>query len=228
MNLTESTNQPALFCIHRLLPQPVLNVLSQFPGKVFVAGGFLRAVLEHQRHDGCDPTWDDLGNTDVDLFVTDLTLLGKMATILLQGSDDPFMEVSDKASTCRLLTPDRGDEVVVQIVTGWTAPTIEGILESFDFTVCQLAYGVVDGRLALLAPQYAFDHIEAKLLVYTRPTGSSGAGNSLMRAFKFSRKGYHIHPNEVISIMTHMLDTEDRNENLRVEDRVRKHLRPVY
>ena len=87
----------------------------------------------------------------------------------------------------------------VQFIHRWCFENPASVIESFDFTVCQaVVYLVpkVDGGVIRkwegTCGRSFYKDIAARRLVYTAPNRQEAAGGSMMRAFKYTRKGYYL------------------------------------
>jgi len=158
----------------RRLPKSVLEAMQASPGKVFLAGGFIRSVIANEEIN------------DVDLFATDAKEAGSLAMVLAE-QDPKRIHSTDNAFTIRGIKP------AVQIIHRWSFATPEECAESFDFTIAKAAvYWHEEKRWeSICHPDYYAD-LAAKRLVYTSPVRNEEAGGSLLRILKFYQRGYRI------------------------------------
>lgn len=88
-----------------------------------------------------------------------------------------------------------GKVTPIQFVYKWVFSSIEHILNHFDFNICKACIYFDGSEWRGLASEGFWQGVESRLLEYT---GSDLPGSSLMRAFRFTRRGYGIGP-EVVS-----------------------------
>lgn len=160
------------------LPEAVYSTLADYPGRVFLAGGSLRALQ-------CG---DEV--SDWDLFVQpDINPVGIMSTIYEKAHKPYDAKASENAITGRI--KEHGVEHTVQIITRWKFKCLREVLESFDFRMSQA--GVVVARSGLLILDWMpgfFEDCAEKRLYYTSPDRTEDPAGSLLRIIKFSRKGW--------------------------------------
>lgn len=173
--MTELRRQD-LHWILRRLPTQVVKVLKEYPGKVFLAGGFIRACVANEQV------------ADIDLFAP----TKEMADLISFKLEGHSRYVTQNAVTIRWagLTPP------VQVIHRWTYERPADLIESFDFTVAKAvvwfqadAETVKGGWFSLCHDDFYAD-LAAKRLVYTKPQRNEDAGGSLLRVLKFYQKGY--------------------------------------
>jgi hypothetical protein len=171
----------------RRTPAAVLKLLKDQPGKVFVAGGFLRACVANEQV------------SDIDLFVASKELAKVYAMVLeAKAGDGAKVYETDNAITVK------GYPIPVQIVHRWTWDSCEECISSFDFTIAMAGFWW-DADDATHAPQYRpqpgwrsicddrfYPDLAAKRLRYTSPIRNEDAGGSMLRVLKFYQCGYRI------------------------------------
>lgn len=154
-------------CVARL-PDAVVTAMTEAPGRVFVAGGFVR----------CAVTGEEIA--DVDLFVP----TSEEAAVLAAKLGGP-MALTDNATTLLGFNPP------IQIIRRWAYATAEDLIAAFDFTIAAAAvWNDGTGWRSVCHADYYAD-VAARRLVYLRLADNT-TGGSLNRAFKFARRGYHI------------------------------------
>jgi hypothetical protein len=174
-------------------PKDVRKLLTDNPGSLFLAGGFIRATIAGEK-------------------VSDIDLFGKSADDLLRIAKDLTLDrkgryfKTDNAIT--VLAPPR---IPVQFITRWLFNDPAACIASFDYTVCQAVIwaekvevnsietdenGVNKKTSRILFHSAISDHfyqdLAARRLVYTFPKRDEEAGGSFMRMVKFIKKGYNI------------------------------------
>lgn len=152
----------------RGLPQRVASLLMKEQGRVVVAGGYIRSRI----------TGEEV--KDIDLFVSSRDA-AKSAIEFLTGRK--YVE-SENAYTCL------AGDVLVQVVHRWEFPNPHVILEHFDFTIARAALWFANRAWIGLADANFYQDVAARRLNYTNPPDPE-PGGSLLRALKFSRRGYN-------------------------------------
>lgn len=161
----------------RRLPFIVRSLLQRHGVKLFLAGGYLRAVIAGERVN------------DIDLFAPSKDYAEACAKELAAG--DP------KKKPRRLLETENAYTVFckpfpMQFIHRWTFDRPEDALASFDFTVAQAAiWWDATSWHSLCGPRFYAD-LAAKRLVYTKPQRDEAPGGSMLRVLKFYQRGYRI------------------------------------
>lgn len=160
------------------IPGAVYGTMSDYSGRLFLAGGSMRALQCREEV------------SDWDLFVhPDINPVGIMSTIYEKANKEYDAKASENAITGRI--KEHGVEHTVQIITRWKFKCLHDVLESFDFRMSQA--GVVVSRSGLLTLDWMpgfFEDCAEKRLYYTSPNRTEDPAGSLLRIIKFSRKGW--------------------------------------
>lgn len=191
MEVQAMPNHDLRFVASRI-PRDIRDLLGEHSGRLFVAGGFIRATIA-----GETPA-------DIDLFGDDKDHLELVATILKGRRDGATLHKTNNAIT--LLTPGR---MTVQFITRWTFRAAELLLPSFDFTVCQAAvwrhtYGK-HGQWSGLVGDRFYQDLAARRLVYTAPIREEEPGGSLMRVLKFTKRGYSVQVTSLGAVVARLM-----------------------
>ena len=158
--------------ILRRCPNPVLELMKKHPGRVFVAGGFIRSVI------ASEPV------NDVDIFTPNKELAKAFAEELAKGEK---MYETDNAFTVRV------GKVPVQFIHRWTFEKAEDLVASFDFTIaCACVWYGYDSEWKTLCDDHFYADLAAKRLIYRKPIRNEDAGGSMLRVLKFYQNGYRI------------------------------------
>ena len=174
----EKLSDADLGFVVRRLPKDVRLLLEQYPGRLFLGGGFVRAVIAGEQP------------SDIDLF----------------GETEPFLDACAQLLTaargkgCRLhktknaLTVLSIGRLTVQFITRWTFMEPEEVAKSFDFTICQAVIwrsgkSKSDPWMSNCHPSF-YQDLAARRLVYTCPSRDEEAGGSMLRIIKFTKRGY--------------------------------------
>lgn len=166
------------FVVQRL-PRDIRELLSTHAGKLFVGGGFIRAIIA-----GEEPH-------DIDMFGDDAVRLEVIANDL--AALRPGSRVHKSKNAITVITPDR---LPVQFITRWTFTNPGDLVASFDFTVCQAAIWRSgrqsnDAWSSSISDRFYTD-LAGRRLVYTSPKREEEAGGSLLRVIKYVKRGYSI------------------------------------
>lgn len=170
----------------RFLP-PVFRQTMERPewrGKIFVAGGYLRAITRGEL-----PEREE--EIDIDVFVR----TPEDADRLRRDLRARCVHKTDVSFSIRDWRP------VVQIIRTWNFGSLESVMASFDFSCVQAAIACFEGGWVgrVGADYYAAN--DENRLSYLHPERDNGAGRSLMRVLKLVRRGYKIAPEEFSSII---------------------------
>lgn len=174
------------------LPRDIRELLTANAGKVYVAGGFVRATIA-----GEEPT-------DIDLFGVDKHSVARIAEELHGKRDGSTIHRSDNAIT--LLSHNR---LPVQFITRWTFADANHLVASFDFSVCQAA--VWRGGSSSNSPWFSrcsarfYVDLAARRLFYTNPHREEEAGGSMLRVLKYVKRGYTIQVDSLGRVMARMI-----------------------
>lgn len=158
------------------LPRDVRELLKTHGGRLFLGGGFIRAVIGQE----------EVG--DIDLFGPDKETMRNIAAGLCAQRPGSRLHETDNAIT--LLTPER---MPVQFITRWTFNDPRALIDSFDFTVCQAAvWRRPNGDWRTAIGERFYIDLAGKRLFYTSPKREEEPGGSMLRVIKYVRRGYTI------------------------------------
>jgi len=178
--------------IVRRLPQDVSALLWQRGPEMFLAGGFIRAVVANETVN------------DIDLFSPTKDAARDWSRFLAAkrhlGASDTY--VTDNAITLHGAPP-------VQFIHHWTFKDPEDCIQSFDFTIAKAVVwwnrslgkeGAWDSR----CDDRFYSDLAAKRLVYTGPKREEAAGGSMLRVLKFYQRGYRIDMRSLGAVIARM------------------------
>ena len=187
-------------------PRDILKLLKANPGKLFLAGGFIRATIAGEKV------------SDIDLFgqsIEDLERIAKDLTLERKGR---YFK-TDNAYT--VLSPPR---MPVQFITRWLFPDPDLCILSFDFTVCQAVIwtekidieiadepGIKKTKIIFhsrISDDFYRD-LAARRLVYTFPKRDEEAGGSFLRVIKFIKRGYNIQAPSLAGVIARIVSKLD-------------------
>lgn len=153
------------------LPKAVREMLKNAPGKLFIAGGYIRSVIANE------PV------NDIDVFAPSKEDAKAEATKLAEGGK---VWSSDNAYTCIEVKP------TVQFIHRWTFSDPDSLIASFDFTIASAAIWHENDAWQSRCHDQFYQDLAAKRLVYLSPVRSEDAGGSILRVLKFYKRGYNI------------------------------------
>jgi hypothetical protein len=176
----------------RRCPEAVLQLLKEKPGKVFVAGGFVRSCVATEHIN------------DVDLFVPSKDEAWAAAHYLaLKIKQARTVETKNAISVY-------GAKLPIQIIHRWTYTDPAQLMDSFDFTIAMAGFWweakesiatntetgeqkvIAQGKWVSICHDRFYEDLAAKRLIYTSPKRNEDAGGSLLRVLKFYQRNYRI------------------------------------
>lgn len=168
------------------LPKDVRKQLSRNPNKLFVGGGFIRAIVAGEKP------------SDIDMFGDSIERLNRISGYLQQDRIGSKTHTTKNAIT--LLSPER---MPVQFITRWLFSKPEDLVASFDFTVCQAVvfYDGVTKQWSSSIGEGFYTDLAAKRLTYTFPVREEEAGGSMLRVMKYVKRGYNIQIDSLAGVM---------------------------
>ena len=197
----------------RMLPAPVKALMEKFGPSLMLGGGFLRATIAGETV------------SDIDIFSCSAAKAEEAMTALLAVLKRPNEDVY-RTDNALSLSPGKGLRVPIQFITRWTFESAEKLVGSFDFTVaCAAIYYLnsLNSWFGVCDPRFYRD-LAAKRLVYRSPERNEEAGGSLLRAFKFARRGYKIDLGSIAGLVARLTSKIEGIESLseaRLKDVVR-------
>jgi hypothetical protein len=163
---------------------------SKWQGRIFVGGGYLRSIVAGEKIN------------DVDVFVSSKETAELLAYKLAREKSDVY--VTDNAFTVKGKLP-------IQIIHRWLFDDAEGVVNSFDFTVCAAAFYYApsgnswkEGWSSYINARF-YQDLAAKRLVYQMPERNEDAGGSMLRVLKYYQKGYRIPLDSLGKVMARMV-----------------------
>ena len=159
------------WCIRRL-PKKVAELVTQFPLKLSIGGGFIRSCI----------TGDEV--KDIDMFVDSTDTMEKVIVELLLKQGSTVFR-SKNAVTIH------GYKYPIQIIHRWLYSDPVKILEDFDFSIACSVIWWERGWKGEVCHVY-YQDLAAKRLRYLFPNRDEDVGGSILRVLKYYRKGYNI------------------------------------
>ncbi|GAB3024604.1 hypothetical protein GCM10027051_31610 [Niabella terrae] len=179
----------------RFLPKNLkaLMIDSQWVGKIFVGGGYLRSVVAGE------PVHD------VDVFVPSKEIALVIAGLLTDDPEDIIK--TDNALTIK-------GKTTIQVIHRWVFDKMEDVSNSFDYTVCCAVIGASYNESGIARyDSYCDDRfyvdLAAKRLVYRSPVRNEDAGGSMLRLLKYYVKGYRVPLDSVGAIIARLIQAID-------------------
>lgn len=173
--------------IVKALPPEVRDLLMDCGEHLCVAGGFCRDILA-----GRDPK-------DIDVFGVSKRVMDD--TIDTFGWENTWnRKQTANAVTFEPFFPKDG-EIPVQFVTRVYYESHEDLINSFDFSVCQIGV-YFDGKQWIgLCSEQCWKDIPLQKATYMDPDRDEDPGGSLLRMVKFAGKGYKIGETDVANVV---------------------------
>ncbi len=192
-----------------LRPQDIYRVLCKLPKdvrsllmeqKIYLAGGFIRAVIAGEEL------------SDIDLFGEGRDFLEAKATSLALSRKGRVYE------TKNAFTVLAAGRTPVQFIHRWQFRNWADLLNSFDFTIAKAVIWYQPEQASILpsdsnsppiwksatAPTF-YPDLAAHRLTYTFPVREEAPGGSFMRARKFIKKGYYADPVCLAGVIARMV-----------------------
>lgn len=160
----------------------ILNIMKDCPG-TYLAGGSLRRLISGEGFDGKE---------DFDLFFKDEESIN-----LFWAQNESVLETvyeTDKNTSVIYRPPDKEYSLRIQVIHFLYYQSLEEIINSFDFTVCQFA---TDGQ-EIVCGKTSLDDLLHKRLVVNRITYPT---SSIFRLAKYMQSGYGVTHLEIHSIL---------------------------
>lgn len=170
---------------------------------IFLAGGFVRSCVSRESIE------------DIDLFTTDLETSDFLFKRILQSGNQNLSSShvveTENSITFPLHSPP------IQVVRKTFAPTPDKLIELFDFTVCSAVvfYHSSEfqrGYWTSRVHNNFYSDLASKTLVLSCENRGVESLENLVRALKFSSRGYVLHKESLVKIISFIvsdLDLED-------------------
>ena len=180
------------FCVKRL-PTKLKELMKEEERTIIVAGGYIRSVI----------TGEVI--SDIDVFAGDKETSEGLAWKLVNNKWDLY-ETSNAITVKSLYIP-------IQFIHRWVYNSPLGILQSFDFSICQAAvwYNKEEKRWTSHCSDNFYQDLAAKRLVYVSPERDEEAGGSVLRVLKYYQKGYRIPLDSFGAVLARLLSAVREN-----------------
>lgn len=164
------------------LPLPVTRMLRM--SGLFLAGGFIRAVVAEEKP------------SDIDIFSSSKEEAERWSSILASSLG------KGRHSTPNAITISHPGGAI-QFITRWLFSLSSDVIKSFDFTIAQAVvfYSKDAGAWLGYASDEFYPDTNGKILRYTSPTREEDAAGSLLRVNKFLSRGYSISDEDLAKVV---------------------------
>jgi hypothetical protein len=169
--------------ILRRIPQPLREYMEKVqPGKIFLAGGFIRAAIAGEEI------------SDIDLFTPNKEAAKAGANAMAAQMGRPGHSCHIHETKYAYTVPAK--PYPIQFIHRWSYDTPEKCVLDFDFTIAQSAVWFnpadgVNGWDSCASDRFYAD-LAAKRLAYLSPDRQEDPGGSFLRLLKFYQRGYRI------------------------------------
>jgi hypothetical protein len=194
-----SLNQLDLSWCVRRLPKDVRDLIKANPGKLSMAGGFIRAVIAREEI------------SDIDLFSDTPEHAREWANKFNEKKGRGIGE-TDNAYTVY------GAGLPVQFIHRWVYDKPEAVISSFDFSICAAAIWWEGNKWVGRCSESFYEDLAAKRLVYLSPKRDEAAGGSLLRVLKYYARGYRIPMPSFAAVLDRIVAAIDMDRLAYTED----------
>lgn len=187
--------------ILRRLPKQLLVYMEKAqPGRVFLAGGFIRAAIANEEI------------SDIDLFTPNKETARSGASAMASQFGRP-------GSPAKIQETQYAYTVMVkpypiQFIHRWSYATPELCILDFDFTIAQAAVWfnpAVSGWDSCASDRFYAD-LAAKRLSYLSPDRQEDPGGSFLRLLKFYQRGYRVPLDSAGAIIARLVGGVDMDQ----------------
>lgn len=166
----------------KALPQAVISVMQNH--RVFLAGGFIRAIVAGEKP------------SDIDLWVSSREEADRVSLALVRESSTAVRHESPNSFTIIGLGRP------IQVIHRWCFEGADAILDSFDYTIAQavIYWEPYSDWYGWCGPRF-YDDVKDKQLTYLAPARQEEVCGSLFRLFKFYKRGYNVSLETLAAVM---------------------------
>lgn len=166
------------------LPPNLKQAMEETGQRVFVAGGFLRAIVAREPINDIDVFSE--ATVDANLFMLKCVQTEKIHT-------------TPNAFSLDTKPP-------IQIIRNWNFATARACIESFDFSICQAAIWYHLGQWNSACSDNFYPDLAARRLRYndSNRKGESTPVNSAVRLLKFYERGYVTTGDSLARVIRHV------------------------
>lgn len=180
------------------IPDVILDLLKE--ENVFLAGGALLSAMK------------EIEINDFDLFGTSKDELQRVYR------DMHNKHVSRLVETKNAATLVIKDTKPVQFITRWVFANAVDCMMSFDFTVCRIAIWYENGAFRSAVDSRFYDDLYTNRLTYTSPDRDEDSAGSLLRAFKYAKKGYNVPKETIMAVVARFVAGLDADQENRLDE----------
>ena len=216
MELSRLETEDLNWCVKRL-PEEVKNLMKANPGKLVLAGGYIRSRIANEQVNDIDlfsPSQMSAAQWAHELVGAKMPASTEQEVRLGMINVHTKVHKTDNAYSVRLKSG-----MFVQFIHRWTFDSPEKIVPSFDFTIAQAAmwfgrhhtddskvFVKVEPCWTSLCSTRFYPDLAAKRLVYTQPIRNEDAGGSMLRVLKFYQRGYRITLPSLSEVIARLVD----------------------
>lgn len=184
--MAELLEEDVWWCVAGLSDK-VSDVLHDKNRPCFLAGGYIRSRVAGE------PV------NDIDLFVSNNAHACEIAGNLTASGGETYR--SGNAITVRV------DGQCIQMIHRWTFSTPQECVQSFDFTIARAAIWWDLDKLEWKSTcdDRFYADLAAKRLTYCCPSRNEDAGGSILRALKFTGRGYRIPQKDLGKVIARLM-----------------------
>ena len=158
----------------------IVEAIKPAPEGPWIVGGSVRRLIDAMPQ-----------TSDVDIGLASLEQLDQTKNRLLQSG---FTITRKTAEYTELSGKIGKKDTKVQLLRVMLAPTPEGIIDEFDFTICQFAF---DGKDIVCGQFSLYDLARKRLVLHRLSFGAS----TIRRMTKYGRQGYTFCQGTIVSIL---------------------------
>jgi hypothetical protein len=147
--------------------------------RVFVAGGFLRAIVARE------PV------NDIDVFSE--STVDQMGFLAMCMGDEKIHTTPNAFSI--------DTKPSIQIIRNWNFPTARACIDSFDFSICQAAIWYSNHTWRSVCSENFYADLAARRLRYNSNNRNAVSSSSMVRLLKFYERGYVTSGDSLASIV---------------------------
>jgi hypothetical protein len=184
----------------RKLPRILVSLMKEYPGRIFVAGGYLRSIITS------DPI------NDIDVFCDTPELARACAGRVADEHKKELIETNNAFTIYTRPHP-------IQFIHRWTFKEPGECVASFDFTIARAAIWwdepkegatfIYGAHWCSTCDERFYPDLAARRLVYCSPVRIEEAGGSLLRVLKFYQRGYNIPMDSLGAVLARITGSVD-------------------
>ncbi len=205
-------NQELTEAIVLSLPKDLQRLLIKYASNLCIAGGYIRDFMLSE------------DAKDIDVFAT----TEKDLLAAVEEFDWTRGYVKSPTANAFTFRAPYGDVPIIQFVKRCYYPTHRKLLESFDFTVCQVCifYSPSEGWVGYCTEEFLRD-FEEKVLVYTSPQRDEDPAGSFLRVVRFLKRGFTISEEELSKVLARLVASISTVQEPVIQQQIQARFRQV-